>query len=811
MRPWICAFLLLLPALPLGAQSNAERMANDRYSRDHDFDLVHQRIELAGFDWDSLRFTGRVTTTLRALRPAFDSVVLDAGALLEVTGVSAGRGRAALRFQQVRDTLVVYLARPVGFGDTVRFVVDYRGRVENGRGLTFIEGDTAAPARPRQIWSQGEDDNNHEWFPTYDFPNDRTTWELIATVPRGFTAVSNGRLVADRTRADGHRTMHWRQDQPAVTYLVSLIVAPLVRLRDAWRGVPVDYYVYAADSARGRALFRVTPDMIEVFSRLTGVPYPWPKYAQTTVADFFGGMENVSASTLVDWIPDARAYVDRPWYQHILIPHELAHQWFGDYVTTANWANMWLNEGFAEFLPGQYWRTRRGAAAGDEYYLDEYRQYREIDRRRRMPVAALGSNNIYPKGALVLEMLRKRLGDARFWAGVQRYLRSHALGVATTDDLRQALLLETGENLEEFFGQWVYGAGHPEFRVSATWDSSLALLTLGVSQVQGDTLPADSAGFRHAVAPVFRMPITIRVGTATGDVRARAELEARDQVIHVPGVREAPTMVVFDEGNTILKQLDFPQPTRWLATQLVRDPDLWNRWWVMEQLAGRREDQEAAEALARAALEADHPATRAQAAAALGAMAAGPGRGVLLRALEDTAASVRDAAAQALGSRPEPGAVEALRAAWMRDPSNAVRASALGSLAQLDPAATRALLPTALTTPSYQDGISNAAAFAAVALGDTMLVGAISRVAAHTTGGAYALAAFGRAGSAVALDRLGELVLAPRASVRRRALEAFRFVLPAPLARPRLEALLPAAPTDAIRQAVAATLGQLGQ
>ena len=103
--------------------------------------------------------------------------------------------------------------------------------------------------------------------------------------------------------------------------------------------------------------------MMETFSRLTGVPYPWAKYAQTTVADFVGGMENVSATTLVDWLPDARAYRDRPWYQQSLIPHELAHQWFGDLVTAENWANYWLNEGMAEFMPGQYWGAKLGAHA----------------------------------------------------------------------------------------------------------------------------------------------------------------------------------------------------------------------------------------------------------------------------------------------------------------------------------------------------------------------------------------------------------------------------------------------------------------
>jgi aminopeptidase N len=200
-------------------------------------------------------------------------------------------------------------------------------------------------------------------------------------------------------------------------------------------------------------------------------------------------MENVSATTLVDWLPDERAYLDRPWYQWILIPHELAHQWFGDYVTTENWANMWLNEGFAEFMPGQYWGAKLGPHAADDYYLDEYRQYLEIDARRRMPLAALGSNNIYPKGALVLRMLRAYLGVERFWAALHLYLTRHALGNATSDDLRQAVLDATGENLEGFWSEWIYGAGHPDFSVTAAYDTVARTLTLSVKQTQRDSVP----------------------------------------------------------------------------------------------------------------------------------------------------------------------------------------------------------------------------------------------------------------------------------------------------------------------------------
>jgi aminopeptidase N len=810
-------FALLLVTLPLAAQSNGEWITNDHYSRSHDYDLLHQRIEVGEFDWDSLGLAGRVTTTLRALRPGFDSVVMDAGDLLEIRGVAlsqpAGRSAraapAALRFEHVRDTLVIHLARPAAFGDTVRFVVDYRARIRNGRGLTFIEADSLPPRRPRQIWSQGEDHDNHYWFPTYDFPNDKATWELIVTVPKGFTAVSNGRLVQDRRNPGGTRTMHWLQDRPSATYLASLVVAPLVRIADRWKKIPVDYYVYPGDSVVARRLFRGTPDMIEVFSRLTGMDYPWPKYAQTTVADFFGGMENVSATTLVDWLPDSRAYADRPWYSYILIPHELAHQWFGDYVTLGNWANMWLNEGFAEFMPGQYWGTKLGPHAEDDYYLDEYSRFLRIDRNRRMPLAALGSNNVYPKGALVLQMLKKYLGEERFWAGVRRYLHDHAYDVAVTDDLRQAFLAATGENLDWFWEQWIYQAGYPELTVDARWDSVTASVVLQVAQVQADTATADSTGLRYVTPQVFRMPVTVRVGTASGDTAARVWLTERQQEIRVPGVRSAPTMVIFDDGNRILKTLDFPQPTAWLAVQLRRDPDLWNRAWVIDQLRGRREEAEAERALAEAAGGADYSLTRAQAVEALEGLGGEAARSAVLGATRDSSSQVRAAAATALGSGMSGEALARARELWRQDTSYTVRAAALTSLARLDPTNARQLVREGLATPSYQDAIADAALGVVAQANDTSMLEEVNRAVATAGNAAFVLGVLGARGSERALALLSRHVTSSRATVRRRALQAFRFVLPPALARPRLTAIQAGVADARIQAEIQATIERL--
>ena len=783
-RSLILPFVLV--PMVAAAQSNLERIVNDAYTRSHDYDLVHQLIEVRDFNWDSTSFNGRVTTTLVALRPGLDSIILDCGKLLRIDRVTAvGSKSAALRFTRQGDTLVVYPASPLAFRDTTRFLIEYGGKVDNGRGLTFIVPE-GLPHRPQQIWSQGEDMNSHYWFPTYDFPNDKMTWEVIATVPAAYTVVSNGREVSDKKNADGTHTADWRQDLPASTYLVSLIVAPLARLTDSWHGIPVRYFVYREDSSIARRVFAVTPDMIDVYSRLTGLDYPWAQYAQTTVADFFGGMENVSATTLVDWLPDARSYQDRPWYQWILIPHELAHQWFGDYTTTENWANFWLNEGFAEFMPGQYWRTKLGPRAEDDYYIEEYEHFMQIDQHRRMPLAAKASNNIYPKGALVLRMLEQLLGPDRFWASLHTYLTRHALGNATSDDLRQAVLDATGQNLDWFWSEWVYQAGYPELTVTAAYDSAGRALTLTVTQTQTDSARADSTGLRFTTPQVFRMPVTIRVGTAKGDVIQRVTLDQRSDTFTVPGIASSPTMVIFDDGNAVLKRLTFDEPTAWLATQLQRDADLWNRFWVIAQLAQRPTDSLAGRALARAATGADYYLTRAQAAEALGRFPETLALPALEKAASDTSSSVRQSALLGLTEQGGPRVTAIARAAFRNDSSYEVRGAAVAALAISDSTVRDSTLRTALATPSYRDEIRNAALRVIIQLNDTTYLGVLESMLGEYENAAPGLAVLANRGSSSALQILTRHLDDASPAARRHVLDAFRSTLAPQLALDKL-------------------------
>lgn len=752
------------------AQTNAERILSEVDTRSHDYDLVHQRVEVWGFDWDSLAFQGRVTTTAVSRRPGLDRIVLDAGRMLEIRQVR--QGRDTLAFDRPGDSLVVRLPGAAGFGDTVRFVVEYRGRVAQGHGLYFLPAEPGR--RGRQVYSGGGTDGNPNWFPTYGGPEDKATWDLVATVPADLTVVSNGRLVADRRLPGRMHAVHWAQERPASTYLLSLVAAPLVKLRDRWRRVPLAYYVAAADTSRARAVFRMTPDVLEVYARLTGEPFPWAKYAQVTVADYFGGMENVTATTMADWLPDRRAELDAPWYREVLIPHEAAHNWFGNYVTTANWANYWLNEGFAQFMVGQYWRMKRGDAAAEDAYLADYRDYLEADGRRRMPLASLGSNNIYPKGSLVLRMLRLELGDRPFWGAVHRYLERNAFGSATSADLARAVLDATGRNLSWFFDQWVYAAGHPELSVSATYDTTARTLALAVTQTQRDTLPADSTGLRYRVPEVFQGRVAVRVGTDHGDVVRQLDLRQRTETLTVGPLPGPPTMVVFDDGNRLLKTLAFPEPTDWLATQLTRDPDPWNRAWAMSQLGQRTADTAAGLALARAAAGIDDATIRALAAEALGRFPPAVALPGLEAAARDTSARVREAAVTALAGVGGPASLALARAAFAGDSSYAVRAAAVRAVAELDSAGAHDVVAAALATPSYRSVIQNAALGAAVHTADSTLVPVLEERLGDQALVALALAWFAQRGNAAAREALARHRDDPRMWVRGWVNEAYR-------------------------------------
>src|SRR5262245_39685868 len=348
---------------PVEVKPSFGAMRSDRGTESRVADLlkVHVRLKL---DEKSDSFAGDVVNDVEWLEPGAKEIWFDAEEM-KVSGAKVDGKEAP--FRQEPHRVFVTLPAPAVCGQKAAIEIDYAVEKPH-RGLWFIHPSADEPALHDEIWSQGESEDNRRWIPTWDYPSDRAAFEGEFTVRDGLTVVSNGRLVEKKAAEPGWTTWHWSLDFPFATYLLSLCVGHYERYADDWHGIPVEYYVQeGVGEAKARRSFGQTPDMIDFFSTRIGVPYPYPKYAQTAVQRFIaGGMENISATTQTDsTLHDEREHLDRD--SQGLVAHELAHQWFGDALTCRTWRHLWLNEGFADFFEALYREARNGE---DDFRLE---------------------------------------------------------------------------------------------------------------------------------------------------------------------------------------------------------------------------------------------------------------------------------------------------------------------------------------------------------------------------------------------------------------------------------------------------------
>ncbi len=552
-----------------------------RPRRDLEFHVRHYKVTLE-VDLERRELRGRAVLTVEAIRDGIREVALDA-AELDVESVRAGGRR--LRHESEGEKLRVVLPRPLPEGKRVTVEIAYSTRPRKG---FFFVGPTEAEAdRHVAGWSQGQADDTHWWIPCLESTESRATLEMIATVPQGYRAIGNGRLVSRRASARRKRvTYHWRQDTAHPAYLISLVVGKLVELRDRAGKIPVHGYVPRGNEAKGRELFKKTPFMIETFAKVFGYPYPYPKYAQSTVFDFtFGGMENTGATTLtVRALQTPEEAIDQTY--ETLISHELAHQWWGDLVTCRDWSEGWLNEGFATYSEIVFWEAEHGRDEADfarleqmcSYLVEDYGDYRRplVETRYRYP-SDIFDRHLYEKGATVVHMLRSALGDAAWRRGLKRYLESHAFGGVETADLRRACEEVSGRNLAWFFDQWAHHGGHPEIKAAREWDPDSKSLLVTVEQVQEP----------DAVTPaVFRIPMVLELVVGERRLRLPIDIQQRRETIRIP-LPARPRYVALDPEHDVMKLMEFPRSDEELLYGLAESSFALERIRCARELASR--------------------------------------------------------------------------------------------------------------------------------------------------------------------------------------------------------------------------------
>ncbi|MSP21456.1 MAG: hypothetical protein EXR66_00255 [Dehalococcoidia bacterium] len=688
------------------------------WGRDRPLNIEHVRLEFS-FDVARRMLHGVVTTTFRPRMDGLREAVLDAKELT-IEAVEDAEGRA-LPYTCADEALRIDLGRLRSARRSITVVVRYSATPR--RGLYFNAPDAGYPDRPMQIWTQGQPEDSPYWFPCFDYPGEKFTTELIATVPQGWYALSNGRL--ESQTADGRRrtsTFHWVQDVPHPAYLVTLAAGEFdVVDHGAVDGAPVQYLGARGSRADLQRAFGRTPEMVRHFASKIGVPYPFAKYATVAIHDFtFGGMENTSATTMTDaLLHDERAHEDFVEAADGITAHELAHQWFGDLLTCREWAHGWLNESFATYFDALWIEEDRGWDAFRYEILQDARTYLAEDSgayRRAMvqnvyhgPIDIF-DRHLYERGAVILDMLRTELGDEAWWASIKHYVETHRGRDVVTHDFQRAIEAATGRNLDWFFNQWVWKGGHPDFKAAYAWDAATKLATITLNQQQ----KADDA-----LTSVYRVPVEIFAMTPRG---ARSFNMQVTEVAHtfVFPLDAEPRWVAIDPAGRVLKTLDFAPGEAQLKARLTEDPQAVGRIEAARGLA-KLGSPAAIESLRAALLDETQQAfVRAEVASALGETKAESGRNALIEGIKTEPSRVRRAVATALGNFRDETAAKALATllAGRGDRSYYVQsaaAAALGSTRQ--PLAFEALRRV-LDRPAHNDVITAAALGGFAALRD---------------------------------------------------------------------------------------------
>jgi len=705
-----CA-LLLAAALAIPSAGRAD----EPYARTRDYDLQDIRTHL-WFDIEQRQVRGEVTESVAALRDnvaelQFDSV----GLTIESVMVD---GRTA-KFSVTPNKLVVTLDRPATRGERHEIFIHYQGQPK--KGLYFVLPDKNYPEQPREIWTQGEAEDTRYYIPLYDYPNDRTTSEMLLTVPAAWITVSNGRLVGVKDEPDGAKTWDWKQSEPLSTYLISMVAGEFVERDDSWHGIQLRYVVPRGRESTIEPTFNRTKEMLDYFSSKLKVPYPWAQYAQTSVDNFVEtGMENTSATTLTTHslvnpklAPEERTGPD------VVNSHELAHQWFGDLITCKDWANLWLNEGFADYFQFVWTERRYGADDADFEFWRDQNQWVRQTRNYAMPIVSREfqdlteyEGNVYDKAGWVLRMLREKLGDDDFFRALHHYLEVNRGQNVVTADLQKAIEQATSVNVDKFFDQWVYGAGAPKFRVSYTYDPAARELKFTVEQTQKI----------EGRVGLFDVPVEVEIATANGRETHSIEVSEASQTFTIPA-DSAPQMVIFDKGDRILKAVDFKKDAALLSYQLKNAETTPDRAEAAVALGNVHDDPNAVAALGDAAQHDPFWGVRVEALQGLGRIGGAEAEKYVLAEASDPTPWVRDVAVRELGTFKDDATLPArLSNIAATDPAYRVRTAALGALAAIKSPNAFDILSAAAKSDSPDDTIREASLRALGRLGDVRAV-----------------------------------------------------------------------------------------
>ncbi len=428
-----------------------------------DYDANFYDIDLK-IDPSTETISGIVGVKGTTLSTSFDVVELDLNSNLNVESVKNEQGEA-LNFSHNLNLLTITLKTPLNTGENFKIIIEYGGAPQSTGFGSFGFDEYPRNSSIPMIWSLSEPYGARDWWPCKDTPNDKAdSVDISLEVPTGLIAASNGKLINTDINGDW-TTYHWQERYPIATYLVSVAIHPYKVFYD-WYYTTTDtmrleYYVFPENYDAVQNNYALTNDMIGVMAQRFGeYPFIKEKYGH---AEFVwgGGMEHQTLSSMGG-------------YRESLIAHELAHQWWGDMVTCADFHHIWLNEGFATYSEALWYEKYYGE---DRFHQDmSYNVYYQggtiyVDDTTNVNRIFHGGLS-YAKASWVLHMLRHIVGNENFFNGIREYGNRYRFKSAVTEQFQAVMEEISGMDLDYFFQRWIYGEYYPIYEVIYSYDAS---------------------------------------------------------------------------------------------------------------------------------------------------------------------------------------------------------------------------------------------------------------------------------------------------------------------------------------------------
>jgi aminopeptidase N len=626
-------------------------------------DLNHLDLTIEP-DWDQRTIEGKARYVAQMGPRGGGRIFLHAkGMVIRRVLVFNGTDTLDAKFNYNSYVLEILLERIYRGGEEIQFQVDYLARPHAladhcpdldpyERGFYFINPDKYTLTKPKQCWTQNEPEAASIWFPTFDVPNQQFTHSLRALIPAGMVSLSNGIQKPTKPGSKaGTEWHHWEMNLPHAPYLVMFAAGPFAIVEDRWQDIPVHYYTDSAYSSQARQIFRKTPEMLDFFSKLLKTPYPWPKYHQVCVRDFTSGaMENTTAVVFGEFVQKDSAEMEALGNE-LIVAHEMFHHWFGDLVTCESWANLPLNESFANYSEYLWLEHAYGREIADQQHYEDLRGYlyetytygggkiEPLIRYANGSPHDMFDSHSYNKGGRVLHMLRRELGDSLFFEGLRVYLSENRHQPVEIHHLRLALEKVSGTDLMVFFNQWFLTKGHPSLNVNYSWNPETKILTLALKQEQIE---------------LGRSPAIFRLDLTTA-------IYLKDTVLYIPwstenaadtfrySLTEYPLAVDWDHGRYTLAESVENTPLEWCTYLFRHSSDFLVKMGMLEHAIETFKGEPAFEELMLEATQSKFVGIRVRALEALGPIRAAWKFSRLRNlAFEDSSAEVRLLAAKLL-------------------------------------------------------------------------------------------------------------------------------------------------------------------